>query len=93
MGVSVAEYYVQITDFDTPIIQPVKGNGICPFSSGNTCKKLRSGNPPVCSVRKADGTMWIVCSDRLCNTKKIYLYAAINKRYCLILHIIYSVMM
>ena len=70
MGVSVAEYYGQRTDVDTPIIQPVKGNGICPFSSGNTCKKLRSGNPPVCSVRKADGTMWIVCSDRLCNTKK-----------------------
>ena len=26
--------------------------------------------PPVCSVRKSDGTMWIVCSDRLCATKK-----------------------
>lgn len=24
----------------------------------------------MCSVRKPDGTMWIVCSDRLCNTKK-----------------------
>ena len=43
---------------------------ICPFSLGNTCKKLKSGNPPVCSVRKPDGTMRIVFLDRLCNTKK-----------------------
>lgn len=70
MGVSVAEYFGQRTDVDTPTIQPIVGTGTCPFSSGNTCKKLKSGNPPVCSVRKPDGTMWIVCSDRLCNTKK-----------------------
>jgi len=70
MGVSVAEYYGQRTDVDVPTIQPIVGAGNCPFSSGNTCKKLKSGNPPVCSVRKPDGTMWIVCSDRLCNTKK-----------------------
>lgn len=70
MGVTVAEYLGQRTDVDTPVIQPVTGEATCPFSSGNTCKKLKSHNPPVCSVRKADGTMWIVCSDRLCNTKK-----------------------
>lgn len=70
MGVSVAEYYGQRTDVDVPTIQPIAGGGICPFSSGNTCKKLKSGNLPVCSVRKPDGTMWIVCSDRLCNKKK-----------------------
>lgn len=70
MGVSVAEYYGQRTDVDVPTIQPIAEVGTCPFSSGNTCKKLKSGNPPVCSVRKPDGTMWIVCSDRLCNTKK-----------------------
>ena len=70
MGVSVAEYFGQRTDIDNPIIEPMTEEAICPFSSGNTCKKLKSHNPPVCSVRKADGTMWIVCSDRLCNTKK-----------------------
>lgn len=70
MGVSVAEYYGQRTDIDTPVIVPVNGELPCPFSSGNVCKKLRSRNHPVCSVRKTDGTLWIVCSDRLCATKK-----------------------
>lgn len=70
MGVHVAEYYGQRTDIDTPVIQPISHEAVCPFSSGNICKKLKSHNPPVCSVRKADGTMWIVCSDRLCATKK-----------------------
>ena len=70
MGVWVAEYYGQRTDVDSPIIKPMFEEAICPFSSGNTCKKLKSHNQPVCSVRKQDGTMWIVCSDRLCNTKK-----------------------
>lgn len=78
MGVSVAEYYGQRTDIDTPVIHPVKGQLPCPFTCGNTCKKLKSGNPPVCSVRKADGTLWIVCSERLCATKKISLYANIS---------------
>ena len=70
MGVTVAEYYGQRTDLDAPVILPQHDVAVCPFSSGNTCKKLKSGNAPVCSVRKPDGTMWIVCSDRLCNTKK-----------------------
>ena len=70
MGVTVAEYFGQRTDVDSPVIQPQRNIAICPFSSGNICKKLKSGNPPVCSVRKPDGTLWIVCSDRLCNTKK-----------------------
>lgn len=70
MGVSVAEYYGQRTDVDVPTIQPIAGEDICPFSSGNICKKLKSGTPPVCSVRKPDGTMYVVCSDRLCSTKK-----------------------
>lgn len=50
MGVSVAEYYGQRTDIDTPIISPVNGQLLCPFTCGNTCKKLKSGNYPVCSV-------------------------------------------
>lgn len=70
MGVSVAEYFGQRTDVDNPVIQPVSTVSFCPFSAGNTCKKLKSHNHPVCSVRKSDGTMWIVCSDRLCATKK-----------------------
>lgn len=70
MGVSVAEYFGQRADVDFPVIQPITERGICPFSSGNECKKIKSGNQPICSVRKPDGTLWIVCSDRLCATKK-----------------------
>ena len=83
MGVSVAEYYGQRTDVDAPIIQPITiparvGGSIpwghncptCPFSAGNQCKKLKSGNEPVCAVRKSDGTLWLNCSERLCSTKK-----------------------
>ncbi|EEQ59232.1 hypothetical protein CBFG_02942 [Clostridiales bacterium 1_7_47FAA] len=70
MGVRIAEYFGQRTDVDIPIIDPINKKAECPFSSSNICKKLKSGNPPVCSVRKADGTLWIVCSDRLCATKK-----------------------
>lgn len=70
MGVSVAEYYGQRTDVDSPAILPVTKLSPCPYTSGNMCKKLKSGYPPVCSVRKPDGTLWIVCSERLCATKK-----------------------
>lgn len=81
MGVSVAEYFGQRTDVDTPTISPVeipqkgktnKRNKLptCPFTDGNPCKKVCSGYEPICSVRKTDGTLWINCSDRLCATKK-----------------------
>lgn len=70
MGVCVAEYFGQRTDIDAPTIQPISGKAVCPFSSANICKKLKSHNHPVCSVRKPDGTMWIACSERLCATKK-----------------------
>lgn len=70
MGVHVAEYYGMRTDVDTVQISPVSGLMPCPFQSGNVCKKLKSGKHPVCSVRKPDGTLWIVCSERLCATKK-----------------------
>lgn len=85
MGVSVAEYLGIRTDVDAPVIAPIEippkiGQRInwtadhpcpsCPFSAGNICKKLKSGNEPVCSVRKADGTLWLNCSERLCSTKK-----------------------
>ena len=70
MGVYVAEYFGQRTDIESPIIQPRTEEAVCPFSSGNICKKLKSHYHPVCSVRKPDGTMWITCSERLCSTKK-----------------------
>ena len=70
MGVTVAEYLGMRVDIDFPVITPVVGQVTCPFSAGNTCKKVKSGNHPVCSVRRPDGRLWIVCSDRLCATKK-----------------------
>lgn len=85
MRTSVAEYLGMRTDIDTPVISPIiipdrSGRKItwdernpcptCPFTSGNSCKKLVSGNEPVCSVRRSDGTLWINCSERLCSTKK-----------------------
>ena len=77
MGVTVVEHYGQRTDVDFPIIKPIHdSNAKCPFSAGNTCKKLKSQKHPVCSVRKPDGTLWIVCSDRLCATKDIPLKAS-----------------
>lgn len=85
LGACVAEYLGMRTDVDDQMIAPViippkvgrsvnwTANNpcpICPFTSGNPCKKLISGNEPVCSVRKSDGTLWINCSERLCSTKK-----------------------
>lgn len=70
MGVSVAEYLGQRTDVDNPVIHPILTSAPCPFSSGNTCMKTGRGKNPVCSVRKEDGTFWIVCENRLCTTKK-----------------------
>lgn len=85
MGTAVAEYLGMRTDVETPAIEPIiippKINRrvnwtadnpcpVCPFTAGNPCKKLVSGNEPVCSVRKSDGTLWINCSERLCSTKK-----------------------
>lgn len=85
MSVSVAEYLGMRTDVDDVMIKPItippridrkvgwteeNPCPTCPFTNGNTCKKLLSGNEPVCSVRKSDGTLWINCSDRLCATKK-----------------------
>ena len=70
MGVSVAEYLGQRTDVTTPNIAPVLVKTPCPFSSGNNCMKTGGGKNPICSVRKDDGTYWIVCENRLCTTKK-----------------------
>ena len=69
VAVLVAEYLGQRTDVDEPVIQPRTGSAECPFMTTN-CSKLRRGQYPVCSVRKNDGTLWIVCPDRLCSTLK-----------------------
>ena len=71
MTVSVAEYLGQRTDLDhTPIIPvPQKSGAICPFMD-RTCDKSEKGIQPVCSVRKKDGTIWIVCEHRLCATRQ-----------------------
>ncbi len=80
-GTTVAEYYGFRTDVDSPIAPisiPEKNQSwidensipVCPFSAGNVCKKAKSKNEPVCSVRNKDGDLWIACSERLCATKK-----------------------
>ena len=86
MSAYVAEYFGQRTDAPgniIPIEIPRNSNGKvawpsvsdipkCPFSGGNSCKKLKSGYEPVCAVRNADGVLWLSCSERLCSTKKDY---------------------
>jgi len=72
MGVSIAEYFGQRTDILEPIIQPVTEGSMrkkCPFMD-KECAKISKGLKPVCSVRKRNGDIWIVCRDRLCSTNK-----------------------
>lgn len=71
MAVSVAEYLGQRTDFDDHQISPVppRSDALCPFMA-RTCDKVVKGNHPVCSVRKADNSLWIVCEHRLCSTRQ-----------------------
>lgn len=83
MPVTIAEYLGQRTDVDTLIIPILPGtNPICPFMD-RTCDKASKSKPvpPVCSVRKQDGTLWIVCEHRLCSTrqKKIQISDGKNK--------------
>ena len=71
MGVTVAEYLGVRVDAPFPIppvavaIKPVCS---CPFRNHN-CLKTSKGQHPVCSVRDADGLLWIVCEHRLCATQ------------------------
>lgn len=71
MSVSIAEYFGQRTDIDSPTIIPIADDSevSCPFMNAK-CIKLAASNKPVCSVRKTDGTLWIVCRHRLCATPK-----------------------
>jgi len=70
MAVSIAEYLGQRTDVDAPTIEPCNTPEQCPFMD-RRCDKLNTANPkpPICSVRKADGTIWITCEHRLCSTR------------------------
>lgn len=79
MAVSVAEYLGQRTDIDLPSIKPEQlGSDVkCPFMDG-LCTKLKKNLQPVCSVRKNDNSLWIVCEHRLCATPRTKLVA--NKR-------------
>jgi len=72
MGVTIAEYFGQRTDVSNPIIQPTlktSANKKCPFMD-KECAKISKNLKPVCSVRKHNGDIWIVCRDRLCSTNK-----------------------
>lgn len=70
MAVSIAEYLGQRTDVEHQIVPVSKGTlAQCPFMD-RTCDKVSKNNHPVCSVRKPDGTIWIVCEHRLCSTRQ-----------------------
>lgn len=70
MGISVAEYLGQRTDVETPNVTPASTPiPSCPFM-GKECMKLKVNNRPICSVRRTDDTLWIVCKHRLCATEK-----------------------
>ena len=71
MAVTVAEYLGQRTDIEFPSISPVTlgTECACPFMDGN-CSKLKKSLQPVCSVRKPNNALWIVCEHRLCATPK-----------------------
>ncbi len=71
MAVSVAEYLGQRTDHTGIQIIPVdaKSGAKCPFMD-RACDKVTKGNHPVCSVRKSDDSLWIVCEHRLCSTRQ-----------------------
>jgi hypothetical protein len=70
MGISVAEYYGQRVDVPQPISPVTSGATVlCPFMNQH-CHKVKNKNKPICSVRKNDGNLFIVCENRLCATKK-----------------------
>ena len=47
------------------------------------CAKISKGLKPVCSVRKRNGDIWIVCRDRLCSTNKNIQLAVYQKKILL----------
>lgn len=77
MAVRVAEYLGQRTDALTDIVPQVilpeeqrNRSPLCPFNN-QPCKKMkmaRAPKPPICSLRKTDGSYYIVCENRLLST-------------------------
>ncbi len=68
MGVKIAEYLGLNVDSSNSIM-PVVDSANCPFMNA-PCSKLQQGNKPICSVRKTNGDLWLVCKNRLCATLK-----------------------
>ena len=65
--VSVAEYLGHAVPTSKDAIEPVFA-ARCPFADIK-CRKLdKDKKKPVCSTRKADHKIWIVCRERLCST-------------------------
>lgn len=92
MPVTVAEYLGVRTDSGIPIMPiPVskKRDGEkpilpCPFKNSH-CDKAARGDKPVCSLRDSrSGSLWIVCSHRLCATSPKD--SALNEHQKAILH-------
>ena len=72
MAVSIAEYLGQRTDVAEPVIMPVTAASLykkCPFMN-KECSKISGKLKPVCSIRKSNGDIWMVCRHRLCSTYK-----------------------
>lgn len=70
MPIRIAEYLGSRIDRRVKIERASKDTPhLCPFMNGN-CSKIKQGYKPVCSVRTTDNTIWIVCRNRLCATKK-----------------------
>lgn len=73
MAVKIAEYYGQRVDIDINELSPIDPNipQPCPFMD-SPCSKMsgRQKYKPICSVRKPDNTLWIVCEHRLCSSRK-----------------------
>lgn len=65
--VNVAEYLGQAVPTSASRIEPVLA-AKCPFVDIECRKLAKDKKKPVCSVRKPDGRLWIVCRERLCST-------------------------
>lgn len=66
MGARIAEYFGHPTTDQEPIVPVTEGR--CPFADIE-CSKLAQNYKPVCSMRKPNNVLWIVCRERLCSTK------------------------
>lgn len=72
MGASVFEYLGQRTDVISPVIipEPANSGALCPFRNASCSKLNKKPYQPICSIKRPDGRMWLVCEHRLCCTTK-----------------------